>query len=71
MSGHVVGDALELELAELERVCKPGGIILDVPGDQPWHAEINPKLVKHGFVVFPYEGSFGEPVVRYRKFINK
>lgn len=71
VSGHVVGDALEQELAELERVCKSGGIILDVPGDQPWHAEINPELVKHGFEVFPYDGSFGEPVVRYRKFINK
>lgn len=71
MSGHVVGDDLDRELAELERVCKPSGIILDVPGDQPWHAEIDPELVKRGYEAFPYKGSFGEPVVRYRKFINK
>lgn len=71
MSGHVVGDDLDRELAELERVCKPGGIILDVPGDQPWHAEIDPELIRRGYEALPYEGSFGEPVVRYRKFINK
>lgn len=71
MSGHVVGDDLDRELAELERVCKPGGIILDVPGDQPWHAEINPELIKRGYEPLSYVGSFGEPVVRYRKIVNK
>ncbi len=71
MSGHVVGDDLDRELAELERVCKTGGIILDIPGDQPWHAEVDPKLIGRGYEALPYEGSFGEPVVRYRKQVNK
>ncbi len=71
LSGHVVGDNLDAELAELERVCKPGGIILDVPGDQPWHAEVNPELTRRGYEALPYDGSFGEPVVRYRKVVNK
>ncbi len=71
LSGHVVGDDLDRELAELERVCKPGGLILDVPGDQPWHAEISQELVDRGYEALPYTGSFGEPVVRYRKQVNK
>jgi len=71
ISGHVVGDDYDAELAELERVCKPGGIILDVPGDQPWHAEINPELINRGYAALPYDGSFDEPVVRYRKIVNK
>lgn len=71
ISGHVVGDDYDTELAELERVCKPGGVILDVPGDQPWHAVVDPELVRRGYEALPYAGSFGEPVVRYRKTINK
>lgn len=71
LSGHVVGDNYDAELAELERVCKPGGVILDVPGDQPWHAEIDPELIARGYEALPYDGSFGEPVVRYRKVVNK
>lgn len=71
LSGHVVGDDLDTELAELERVCKPGGVILDVPGDQPWHAEVSPELISRGYETLAYEGSFGEPVIRYRKVVNK
>ena len=33
MSGHVVGDNYDREIAELTRVCKPGGWLLDCPGD--------------------------------------
>lgn len=71
ISGHVVGDNYDTELAELERVCKPGGVILDVPGDQPWHAEVDPELVARGYEPLPYDGSFGEPVIRYRKYVSK
>ena len=71
LSGHVVGDDLDRELAELERVCKSGGFILDVPGDQPWCAQVNPELVARGYEPLAYTGSFGEPVIRYRKQINK
>jgi SAM-dependent methyltransferase len=34
MSGHVVGDDWDAEVAELTRVCKPGGWLLDCPGDE-------------------------------------
>ena len=33
MSGHVVGDEYDAEIAELTRVCKSGGWMLDCPGD--------------------------------------
>lgn len=71
ISGHVVGDAPDAELAELERVCRPGGVILDVPGDQPWPSVINKELLLRGYEALPYNGSFGEPVIRYRKFVQK
>ena len=71
LSGHVVGDDYDREIAEMERVCRPGGVILDVPGDQPWHAEVNPALVERGYEPHPYLGSFSEPVVRYRKIVRK
>ena len=71
ISGHVVGDDLDAELSELVRVCRPGGVILDVPGDQPWHAEVNEDLLRHGYEALPYDGSFGEPVIRYRKIVHK
>ena len=71
ISGHVVGDSLDAELTELERVCRPGGVILDVPGDQPWPSVINKELLLRGYEALPYNGSFGEPVIRYRKFVQK
>ena len=33
MSGHVVGDDYENEVAELSRVCKNGGWLIDCGGD--------------------------------------
>nr|MBR4279739.1 class I SAM-dependent methyltransferase [Clostridia bacterium] len=71
LSGHVVGDDYDREIAEMERVCKPGGIILDVPGDQHFEVGIKADMVNRGFEALPYTGSFGALVVRYRKFVNK
>ena len=71
LSGHVVGDDYDREIAEMERVCKPGGIILDVPGDQHFDVGIKADMVNRGFEALPYTGSFGARVVRYRKFVNK
>lgn len=71
MSGHVVGDDYDREVAELERVCKPGGIILDVPGDQHRDIGVKPAMLDHGFEPLPYTGSFGARVVRYRKIVRK
>ena len=71
MSGHVVGDDYDREIAEMERVCKPGGIILDVPGDQHRDIGVKQPMLDHGFEPLPYIGSFGAQVVRYRKIVNK
>lgn len=71
ISGHVVGDDYPAELAELERVCRPGGIILDVPGDQHKDSVLKQELIDHGYEPLPYVGSFGAKVIRYRKTVNK
>lgn len=67
LSGHVVGDDYDAELAELERVCKPGGVILDIPGDQHRSVPVKPELLAHGYEMLPYIGTFGAEVRRYRK----
>lgn len=67
LSGHVVGDDYDAELSELERVCKPGGVILDIPGDQQHSVSLKPELLAHGYEVLPYIGTFGAEVKRYRK----
>lgn len=71
MSGHVVGDDLDRELAELTRVCRDGGWILDCPGDQHFALEPNEALITRGFECLPYMGSFGAQVCRYRKQVRK
>ncbi len=71
LSGHVVGDDYDREVAEMERVCKPGGVILDVPGDQHRDIGVKEAMTSRGFEALPYVGSFGAQVVRYRKVVNK
>lgn len=71
MSGHVVGDDYDAEIAEMARVCKPGGLILDVPGDQHRDIGIKQEMLDRGFEAVPYVGSFGARVVRYRKVNRK
>lgn len=67
LSGHVAGDDYDAELTELERVCKPGGVILDIPGDQHHSVPFKPELLAHGYEMLPYIGTFGAEVRRYRK----
>ena len=67
MSGHVVGDFIDAELAEIARVTKPGGWMLNVPGDElrdhkPWK-----EIVSRGFEEIHYVGSFGKDVYVHRK----
>ena len=71
LSGHVVGDNYDAEIAEMERVCRPGGVILDVPGDQHRDIGIKEDMIQRGFEALPYLGSFGAQVVRYRKIVHK
>lgn len=71
MSGHVVGDHPEEELAELNRVVKPGGWLLDCPGDQPRKTEPSRILLARGWEELAYEGAFGLTTYRYRKQADK
>ena len=79
MSGHVVGDDWDAETAELARVCKSGGWLLDCPGDEaPVGAcghgkrhEASPELVRRGWEPMYYTGTLGGEVYRYRKQVFK
>jgi ubiquinone/menaquinone biosynthesis C-methylase UbiE len=71
MSGHVVGDNLDAEIAELMRVTKNGGWILDCPGERNNKSEPNRALMDRGWEMFHYVSSLGGDVYRYRKQIYK
>jgi ubiquinone/menaquinone biosynthesis C-methylase UbiE len=75
MSGHVMGDDWENEIAELTRVCKPGGWLLDCPGDAKLnedkpHPEA-PELIRRGWEPMYYTGTLGGEVHRHRKQVFK
>ena len=67
MSGHVVGDFFREEVDELIRITKPGGWLLDVPGDQHRETGRNEQLIADGWEELAYTGSFGMTTYRYRK----
>ncbi len=69
--GHVVGDDYDRELAELERVVKSGGWLVDCPGEDDRKGELDQELVKRGFESFYYQGKTGGDIYRYRKQISK
>lgn len=72
MSGHVVGDELEAEVAELTRVVKSGGWLLDCPGDEARKREPPDELAQSmGWEPMHYTGTLGGDVFRYRKQIFK
>ena len=71
MSGHVVGDDYDGEIAELTRVCRSGGWLLDCPGDSERDIKLDTEMVDRGFEPMYYIGSFGKDVHRYRKQIFK
>ncbi len=71
MSGHVVGDFPDEETAELARVAKKGGWLLDCPGDQPNDPGKNGVLQDRGWEEMPDMVSFGQPVHGYRKLNDK
>ncbi|MDR2648129.1 MAG: class I SAM-dependent methyltransferase [Clostridiales bacterium] len=74
MSGHVVGDDWDAEIAELTRVCKSGGWLLDCPGDETDNydrGEQHNPLVQRGWEEMRYVGNGGGNVYRYRKQIWK
>lgn len=71
VSGHVVGDDYEGEIAELTRVVKSGGWILDCPGEEVRKCLPSDELRKRGWEEFHYTSVLGGDVYRYRKQIWK
>ncbi len=49
MGGHVYGDQPEAELAELERVTRPGGMVILCPGNSDRDDAPHACLVEHGY----------------------
>ena len=71
MSGHVVGDRFREEIQELTRVPRPGGLLLDIPGDQHCETGRNDRLLANGWEELAYTGTFGKTTFRYRKQVQK
>ena len=71
MSGHVVGDDYDAEIAELTRVVKSGGWLLDCPGEDPRRCEPRTEMLKRGWEELYYTSTLGGDVYRYRKQIFK
>lgn len=72
MCGHVLGDNYDKELAELTRVLKNEGYIIDCMGDDDRRREKPAEeLLKRGFEYFYYRSSLGGDIFRYRKRISK
>ncbi|AIQ53950.1 class I SAM-dependent methyltransferase [Paenibacillus sp. FSL R7-0331] len=71
MSGHVVGDHYDLELAELTRVVKNGGVIIDCIGDDDHKRKPDDELLRRGFEVFYHVSKSGGDIYTYRKKITK
>jgi SAM-dependent methyltransferase len=71
MSGHVIGDDLDAELAEIARVVKSGGWLLDCPGEDDRKKPCDKEAEKRGWEVLHYISKFGGDVYRCRKQITK
>ena len=76
MSAHVGGDDNEAEKAEMTRVCKSGGWIIDCPGeggdDYPGKSEDNwVEISDDGWECFYYKSTLGGYNCRVRKQIFK
>jgi len=72
MSGHVVGDFYDEEIAEMERVIKPGGMIVICNGDDDLKRKgPEEELIKRGFKAIYHKSSIGGDIYNYQKVIKK
>lgn len=71
MSGHVVGDDYDVELAEMTRVVKNGGYIVDCIGDDNRKRIENQELIKRGFTSYYHVSKSGGDIYRYVKKVKK
>ena len=69
MSGHVMGDNYQSEYKELSRVAKPGGWIIDCPGDDERGNPDGPsqEMIELGFEYSHYISKTGGDIYRYWK----
>lgn len=67
LSGHVVGDDYDKELAEMRRVTKPGGWLVICNGDDEFVRKApNPELISRGFEAFSHQSPSGGVIFNYR-----
>lgn len=72
MSGHVVGDFYDEEIAEMTRVTKNGGVVVCCNGDDELKRTApDRELVARGFEFFRHESCEGGIIYDYRKRILK
>lgn len=72
MSGHVIGDYYEEEIAEITRVTKNGGVIVVCNGDDEIKRQApDRELLSRGFEFFVHESCEGGIIYDYRKTVNK
>ncbi len=72
MSGHVVGDFYDEEIAELTRVTKNKGFIVCCNGDDEFRRTApDRELVARGFEFFRHESCEGGIIYDYGKRIQK
>ncbi|MFC1920744.1 class I SAM-dependent methyltransferase [Chloroflexota bacterium] len=69
MSGHVIGDDCQAEWAEMSRVTKIGGWVIDCPGEDDRKKPEGPskELIEIGFEYSHYVSKTGGDVYRYWK----
>ena len=71
MQGHVLGDDWDKEIAEITRVCRSGGWLLNCPGDSERAYSACTELTSRGWEEIHYTGSYGNDVYIHRKQIIK
>lgn len=72
LSGHVIGDDYDAEIAEVTRVVKDGGWIICCNGDDEFRRTApDSEMLKRGFEYFVHETVEGGIVYDYRKQVIK
>lgn len=72
MSGHVVGDFYNEEIAEMTRVTKNGGYLVICNGDDEFKRKSPDKeLIERGFRSYLHVSSLGGNIYNYIKQVNK
>lgn len=71
MQGHVLGDDWDNEIAEITRVCRSGGWLLNCPGDSERVYSPCIELTSRGWEEIHYIGSYGKDVFIHRKRVVK